>query len=122
MKQYEGSRSGGLAVVTVNGHPLDPRLDLRNHSPSGFEWGYAGSGPAQLALAVLADHFGNPRQALVLYQAFKFVVVSKLPRDHWRLTSREVDAAVMRLPSEIPGCRDAGSAEIPGGSLEDFQE
>jgi len=28
-----------------------PRSDLRNHSPNGFEWGYSGSGPAQLALA-----------------------------------------------------------------------
>ncbi len=37
--------------------PLGPRLDLANHSPDGFSWGYGGSGPAQLALAILADHF-----------------------------------------------------------------
>jgi hypothetical protein len=37
--------------------PLTPdySLTLRNHSPTGFEWGYAGSGPAQLALALLLD-------------------------------------------------------------------
>src|SRR4051812_39332411 len=29
---------------------------IRNHSPDGFEWGYAGSGPAQLALAILLDY------------------------------------------------------------------
>ena len=33
------------AGVTA-GHPLPPRLDLANKSPSGFEWGYGGSGPA----------------------------------------------------------------------------
>ena len=27
------------------------------HSPTGFEWGYLGSGPADLALSLLADHF-----------------------------------------------------------------
>src|SRR5215469_11969326 len=31
------------------------RLELVNHSPSGFDWGPGGSGPAQLALALLAD-------------------------------------------------------------------
>lgn len=25
---------------------LDPRLDLWNKSPTGFEWGYGGSGPS----------------------------------------------------------------------------
>lgn len=39
--------------------PLDPRTDLRNHSPDGFEWGYHGSGPAQLAIALIADAIGN---------------------------------------------------------------
>ena len=47
------------------------RLDLVNHSPTGFEWGYGGSGPAQLAVAMLAHHFRtwhdgemDPSQAL----------------------------------------------------------
>lgn len=32
------------------------------HSPTGFEMGYGGSGPADLALSILADYFGpvNP--------------------------------------------------------------
>ena len=56
MSRYEGRRTPAGPIVTVDGHLLDPRLDLRNHSPTGFEWGYAGSGSAQLALALLADH------------------------------------------------------------------
>lgn len=38
---------------------LDLRLDLGNHSPSGFSWGFQGSGPRQTAIAVLADAFGD---------------------------------------------------------------
>jgi hypothetical protein len=39
-------------------YPLPLYAQIRNHSPSGFEFGYNGSGPAQLALAILADLFG----------------------------------------------------------------
>ena len=44
-------------VVTVDERPLNPEpsQELWNHSPDGFNWGYGGSGPAQLALALLLD-------------------------------------------------------------------
>jgi hypothetical protein len=61
--------------------PLAPRLDLMNHSPSGFAWGYGGSGPAQLALAMLADALGDDARALALHQAFKSEVVAGLAKD-----------------------------------------
>ncbi len=55
--------------------PLAPSLEIRNHSPDGFGWDYAGSGPAQLALAILLDHFDNRigarALAAKLYQRFK---------------------------------------------------
>lgn len=97
MKRYQGSRCNGEALVEVNGACLDPRLDLRNHSPSGFEWGYAGSGPAQLALAILADHLGDGSKALSLYQDFKFAVIARLPREGWTLTSEQIQQAVESL-------------------------
>jgi hypothetical protein len=31
---------------------------ILKHSPAGFETGYGGSGPADLALSILADYFG----------------------------------------------------------------
>jgi hypothetical protein len=56
---------GAVAVfVSAAGQemmPLPLRCDLVNHSPTGFSWGYAGSGPAQLALAILADYFEYAR-------------------------------------------------------------
>ena len=97
MKRYEGHREGHAVEVTVDGRPLSPRFDLWNHSPTGFEWGYGGSGPAQLALALLADHFGDDEQALSLYQLFKFAVVAKLPRDGWSLTSDAITQALSVL-------------------------
>lgn len=98
MKTYEGIRRFYAVLVTVDGRPLDPRLDLYNHSPTGFEWGYCGSGPAQLALAILADHLGDDRQALNLYQRFKWAVITELPRNRgWRLTSRDIDQAIQAI-------------------------
>ena len=64
MKVYQGRREGHAVIVVVDGRPLNPRLDLWSHSPTGFEWGYGGSGPAQLALALLADHLEDDKRAL----------------------------------------------------------
>src|SRR4051812_2099889 len=94
MKRYQGNRQGQVAEVTINDRPLNPRLDLRNHSPNGFEWGYGGSGPAQLALVILADHLGDDDKALQLYQFFKWQVVAFLPHESWTLTSDEVEDRV----------------------------
>lgn len=100
---YHGRRLDGRARVTVNGVALRVRLDLRNHSPDGFEWGYGGSGPAQLALALLADALGEDDRAQVWYQTFKWRVVSGLP-DEWTLTADEIRLAVQTYElEERPG-------------------
>lgn len=94
MKRYHGRRTKDGVLVTVDGRPLKPRHDLHNHSPDGFEWGFRGSGPAQLALAIVADHLGDDRRALAIYQSFKFNVVADLPERGWALSSDEVQAAL----------------------------
>ena len=53
-------------------------LRIRNHSPTGFAWGYAGSGPTQLSLALLLDAGLPPEQATECHQAFKEKVVSRI--------------------------------------------
>jgi hypothetical protein len=95
MKTYEGARSLDGALVTVDGKPLAPRFDLRTLSKSGFEWTYEGAGPAQLALALLADHFGEDAAALRHYERFMREVVAELD-NAWRLNSAEIDAALGR--------------------------
>jgi hypothetical protein len=46
MKHYVGQRTPEGCEVDVidkdapgGGYPLNPRFDLRNHSPTGYEWG-----------------------------------------------------------------------------------
>lgn len=102
MKTFRGKRAPTGCSVTVtlsNGDvcAVPPRLDLGNHSPTGFEWGYGGSGPAQLALALLAHVLGNERRALGLYQDFKWAVVANLPSSGWELTEDEILAKVREL-------------------------
>jgi hypothetical protein len=93
MKIYEGARSLDGAVVTVDGKKLPPRHDLRLLSKAGFEWTYEGAGPAQLALALLADHLGDDAAALRQYERFMREVVAHLD-NAWRLTSADIDAAL----------------------------
>lgn len=62
---------------------LAESLKLRNHSPSGFSWGYGGSGPAQLALAVCLETFKGTAwedHSFDWYQQFKRDVISVLPQ------------------------------------------
>ena len=91
MKTYRGQRNPcGRNIVTVDGRPLGERHDLRNHGPDGFEWGYGGSGPAQLALAIATDHFGDER-GQQLYQDLKWALVARIVGDTWELTSAAID-------------------------------
>lgn len=105
MKIYQGVREKSGAVVTVAHEGtcsnLDPRFDLRNHSPTGFEWGYGGSGPAQLALAILADHFQDSELAQRFYQDFKFKVIGSLKDETWTLSSGEIDEALQEIKKQM---------------------
>ena len=99
---YVGYRRQGRVIVEKrpDQEQLTPErsLELVNHSPSGFEWGYGGSGPAQLALALLLDYTDDEEVALAEYMDFKTEVVSQLECTGsdgcWRLTGREIDAAL----------------------------
>ena len=101
---YSGHRAGGH-VVAVNKiaddgtpSPLPPRHDLINHSPTGFEWGYGGSGPAQLALAILADHLKDEAWAILLHHDFKAQVIAHLDGGKdWAMSSAYVASIVHRL-------------------------
>lgn len=68
-------------TVWLFGEALNPAASLKlvNHSPDGFNWGYPGSGPAQLALAICLEIMG-PDKALKVYQSFKFKYIAGLPQ------------------------------------------
>ncbi len=71
---------GKTSQVKVDGKPLRPEASQQvwNHSPTGFSWGYHGSGPAQLALAILLL-FTDQRNAVRLHQDFKRDIVASWP-------------------------------------------
>ena len=94
MAIYTGKRSGEVIEVTVDGDPLDSRIDLRELSQNGFEWGYVGSGPYQLALAILAHHFPNPDTALGNYRSYCETRVLRFAHDGWTLESDDIDIAL----------------------------
>ena len=104
---YFGHRKDGSAKVfrrsrtgSATGAPLNPQYEVRRHSPTGLEWGYMGSGPAQLSLAILIDYLGNVEQAQDLYQDFKNAVVVELPYDEWTLSNDEVKDALDTIREE----------------------
>ncbi len=100
-KVYRGRRlADGRVEVTVDGRPL---RHVALHSPTGFEWGYGGSGPADLALSILADHLGeNPSRrdldagrsrAWQLHQEFKWAFIAPLERkSDWVILGSEIEA------------------------------
>lgn len=112
MKHYVIERTPTVVTAEVidpaypsGGYPLDPRLDLRNHSPSGFEMGYSGSGPAQLALALLADALADDELALAHYQRFKARVIAPIEGNHFAISQEEIKQVVHRLAQERQGGR-----------------
>lgn len=99
-RTYRGVRTNNSISVIVTQaieggneatYPLSPEWSqrIRNHSPDGFNWGYGGSGPAQLALAILLDATNSIRHSRRLYQKFKFKFVSAWG-DRWEITSHEI--------------------------------
>lgn len=88
---YHGLRVRRGAVVTKNGGliPIGRSLLIRNHSPTGFAWGYTGSGPHQLALAILLEEFG-PELAELWYDEFTREVVAGWQEAHWQINTAEL--------------------------------
>jgi len=95
-KCYAGSKVLGRAVVTV--HVLTDAgvtsyllPHLVRHSPDGFNWGYLGSGPADLARSILADCLGTDPDPS-LYQAFKERFIAPLGQHaSWCIDKAAID-------------------------------
>jgi hypothetical protein len=93
MRRYSGERTIDGIVVTVDGKPLDKRFDIRVFDEKGFEWSYEGSARRQLALAILADHYGDADMGSSKVEPFVTSVIANLDND-WELTSSDIDEAV----------------------------
>lgn len=80
MKVYKGYKYreavGHQPVRVIDGQKMYPLQHVVKHSPDGLQWGYGGSGPADLALSILADFFGTDEIPPHLYQDFKWSFIA----------------------------------------------
>lgn len=70
------------------------------HSPTGFEWGYSGSGPAELALNTLAL-CTSQADAERLYQNFKAEFLAGMPREGWMIPMATINAYLTENKAEL---------------------
>ena len=96
MKRYVMARPGGRILVTVyqeregDVRHLGPLRHLVQHSPDGFEWGYGGSGPFDLARSIVGDLLGQKDPHPVDYQRIKRALVATLPERGGEITEDQV--------------------------------
>lgn len=84
--EMDSERRNLALQISSSSIPLNPHYDACKHSLDGFGWGYPGSGPAQLAFAMLVNaYYGiepDPiKFAMRWYQHFKTAVIEKLDKD-----------------------------------------
>lgn len=109
-KGHRRTQAGGRTaciVVACRGSSMErlltpgPSQSVREHSPTGFEWGYPGSGPAQLALALLLDFTQDREWALTHYQAFKNDYVAAWEEPRFSISGAEIVAWLQRQGAAI---------------------
>lgn len=100
VKEYRGKIGrDGQVTVTVDGEELPLRIEVVNHSPSGFAWGYPGSGPSQLALSIMCEEFGDAiEDHPVGYHRVKDLLICRLPEEQsWVFSSHDIYIVVNRI-------------------------
>jgi Family of unknown function (DUF6166) len=124
MKIYRGRPTNDGCSVKVGNRRLPLRRDLINYTATGFEWGYEGSGPAQLALAILADFLHDDERAVLLHQAFMRDIIGHLCAESWEMPELTVSAWVLNshfqtteFQADLPFCVNIGAQAIKAGEL-----
>lgn len=102
-KRYVGfhQETGGCTVIIdgVTRTTLNKFHHERNHSPDGFQWGYGGSGPAQLAYALVRDNYDRDTTEAV-YREFLREVVAQLPDEDFILEEQRVRRTVESIQDD----------------------
>jgi hypothetical protein len=105
--------------VWIGGREVRPErsLRVRNHSPDGFSWGDGGSGPAQLALALLLE-ITTEEMALLWYQDVRTHIVAQLAQADFVIDSQEiVDLIISEVKAEF-----VSEERSPGGRAESEED
>lgn len=115
MKTYKGEcldKTAEHRVMVWTERSIKPLRHVSYHSPSGFGWGYRGSGPADLALSILANYFAEsyvnrayifkmkvgqvPPQCISYHQSFKEQFIAPIVDETWQITSEQIDEWVAK--------------------------
>lgn len=93
MGYRDQDESYGTCRVRVNDEVLPMSERARQKSPTGYEWGYSGSGPSALAHSILAFEYNVATADRYLHQ-LKEWFLSGQPREQlgrvWTLNSRDI--------------------------------
>ncbi len=135
-KIYHGKRTTESVEVSVLVIDIRKRKRVRPvrhipfHSPAGFNWGYEGSGPADLALAILVDYLrespprkgwlaGEPfarwsvhSQAFKHHQYFKRDFIATFA-DEWELYGMQIDTWLKEQREKNDGKRNERNVNRP---------
>ena len=83
--------------IVVNSVPrlLPSHIEVGGYGTSGFEWGYGGAGPSQLALAMCVELFG-PKTAKKTSQFVLDALIRPLPMElkQWQISGTNVFNAI----------------------------
>jgi len=94
-----GHRSAMDTQIWINDSPIVYHFAFCNHSPDGGNWGYNGSGPAQLAFEILYAYFSMTtpfsQQKIIeltqrYYQRFKELYLAPIRLNHLHITGEQV--------------------------------
>ena len=142
-KTYQGvaGDNNNIQVYPENGEPYQlHRVVYHSLTPekhgdfAGFAWGYGGSGPADLALSILADHLGEHPddhapwrgnlQCWRYYQPFKWDFVANWSATGFVLHSEDIDAwlgaaMLAKRCQEEDGWLDAAYEDANGCGLDE---
>ena len=94
MRIYSGERArdGSVRVRVEQDGAVRPLAHAAGHDSGRFDYGYDGSGPADLARSILADYLGYAPKWRV-YRAFLHQFIVPLDRSEpWTLTEAEISA------------------------------
>lgn len=115
--KYEGIVTITLPSGSEQDLPL--YLAVANHSPTGFAWGYQGSGPTQLALALCLHALSSNEEsnksnwaptldqptinrAQLVYQEFKRRKIANIDIDSsWEMTQEEIIAEIIDIEAQV---------------------
>jgi hypothetical protein len=83
---------GDQPVHVLRGEKIDPLEDLVEEGAKGFNWGYGGTGPANLALCIVKDFFGKEAPQVQFYHDLKWNVIAGLKQGQsFQITSEDLN-------------------------------